>query len=77
MSSNVATKKFEVGVYNKEVRDLVKFHEHHLDLNDDWADIHRFEIKAHNEDEARSVIEQRYPPNRGYVKTDVINEGWE
>ena len=38
----IERKTFEIGVYNKEVRDLVEFHEHHLNLCDDWADIHWF-----------------------------------
>ncbi len=73
----IQRKTFEIGFYNKEVRKLVEFHEHHLDLSDDWADIHWFEIKAHDEEEARDIIEQRYPPYRGYVITEVLAQEWE
>lgn len=73
----IERKTFEIGVYNKDVRDLVEVHEHHAELSDNWADIHWFDIKAHDEDEARSIIEQRYPPWRGYVITEVITQEWE
>ncbi len=63
--------KFEVAVYNQAVRDKVKAGERHRDLNDDWADVHYFEIEADDVSAARRKAEGRYPPSRGFVIEDV------
>ena len=60
-------KKFEVGVYNKEVRQLVKEGERHHYLTDDWADIHYLDVMADDEHGARVKIEARYPQDKGFV----------
>lgn len=65
------TKKFEVGVYNKEVRQLVKEGERHRHLTDDWADIHYVDIMAEDERGARVKIEAKYPQDKGFVIENV------
>ena len=64
-------KKFEVAVYNKEVRQLMKEGERHRHLTDDWADIHYLEVTAEDERGARAKIEAKYPEAKGFVIEDV------
>ncbi len=64
-------KKFEVGVYNKKVRQLVKEGERHRDLTDDWADIHYVDVMAEDEHGARAKIEAKYPEDKGFVIENV------
>ena len=49
-------KKFEVGVYNKEVRQLVNEGERHRHHTDDWADIHYVDVMAEDEHGARAKM---------------------
>ncbi|HEX9702654.1 MAG TPA: hypothetical protein VGA19_07355 [Rhodospirillales bacterium] len=59
--------KFEVTVYNMEVRQKVREGEHHSRFTDDWADFHYIEITADTEDQARVRAEARYPKSQGFV----------
>jgi hypothetical protein len=65
------TKKFEVALYNSEVRQLVREGERHKNLKDDWADTHYVEIEAVDEKDARAKIESRYPKERGFVINNI------
>ncbi len=62
---------FEVGIYNEEVRRLVQAGHTHHELKDRWADLHFFEIKARNENQARARARSLYPPQKGYVITTI------
>jgi hypothetical protein len=64
-------KKFEVGVFNKEVRDALADGGHHNFLDDEWADIHWIEIVAGNEVEAQQRARRKYTERAGYVITEV------
>jgi hypothetical protein len=64
--------RFEVGVFNAEVRAALKDGERHKELHDEWADIHYIEVRAPDQGEARARIERRYPPALGYVVTGVV-----
>jgi len=44
--------KYEIAIYNKQVREKIENEEHHARFTDDWADFHYFEISALNEDGA-------------------------
>lgn len=59
--------RYEVAVYNVEVRRLVYQGEHHKQLNDEWSSTHYIEVQANSSLEARRKIEQRYPRERGFV----------
>ncbi len=63
--------KFEITVYNKEVREKVEAGGHHRDLTDDWADFQYIEIEADTEEKARARAEDRYPNTQGYVIDDI------
>lgn len=64
-------KKFEVAIYNKEVRQLMKEGERHRDLTDDWADIHYLDVMAEDEQGARVKIQAKYPEDKGFVIDNV------
>ncbi len=64
--------KFEVAIYNQQVRDLVKVGERHKHLADDWGDTHYIEIVADNQDQARSKASVRYPQAAGYVIEQIV-----
>ncbi len=66
--------KYEVTVYNTEVRKKVEAGEHHDHWEDDWADFRYIDVRAENEDKARAQVEDRYPPDQGFVIDSVIKD---
>ncbi|MDV7338550.1 hypothetical protein RYZ26_03010 [Terasakiella sp. A23] len=64
-------KTFEVGIYNKEVRNCVKENNSHLDFGDEWADVHYQNIVAVTEAEALTMVTDRYPADKGFVVTSL------
>ena len=62
---------YVVCIYNKEVRALVKENQSHAYYEDYWADTQVRDIVAYDEDEARSLIEKRFPPEDGFVIEDL------
>ncbi len=66
--------KYEVTVYNREVRQTVEDGGHHQHFTDDWADFRYIEIRAANEDQARARLEDRYPAKQGFVIDSVVEQ---
>jgi hypothetical protein len=64
-------KVFEVSIYNKDVRALVKENQSHGYFDDHWADLHVHNVVASDEIEARALIAERFPPTDGFVVEDV------
>lgn len=62
---------FEVAIYNKEVRALVKENQSHCFFDDYWADVQLRDVVAKTEEEARELIAVRFPPDDGFVIKDV------
>lgn len=62
---------FEVSIYNKEVRSLVKENQSHGVYDDHWADCHPHDFVAADETEARRMASARYPESDGFVIQDV------
>ena len=62
---------FEIGIYNKEVRELISMGEHHKNLSDSWENIHYVEVFASDEDDARRKAQSKYPHEHGYVIEQV------
>jgi len=58
---------FEVSIYNKEVRAMVKENQHHHFFDDQWADIHVRNVTARDEVDAISIISKRFPSEDGFV----------
>ncbi len=65
-------KTYEAAIFNQHVRDLVAVGDQHEDFIDSWADAHYIEVKAESEEEARSILERRYPKAQGFVLTDIF-----
>ncbi len=63
--------KYEVGIYNQTVRDLLAEDEHHRHLDDKWADVYYFEVKAASADAARAKMASSHPASQGYVIESV------
>ena len=72
----IMAKRFEVQLYNTEVRRIVDVGEHHKRYDDEWADPHFIEIEAKDEHEARMRSERRYPRIEGFtiVTVEEIDE---
>lgn len=66
--------KYEVAIYNSEVRERVEAGERHRDLSDEWADMHYIIVDAEDEDDARAAIERKYPSERGFVIDSIHPE---
>ncbi len=58
---------FEVAVYNREVRALVKENRSHDFYEDHWADTQVRDVLADSEREAQSLAEERFPADDGFV----------
>ena len=63
--------KFEIAVYNAEVRQKMADGQRHSRLSDDWADIQYIESLASNAEQARAKFEESHPSDQGYVIEDV------
>ncbi|MHA1598331.1 MAG: hypothetical protein ACTSV1_06375 [Alphaproteobacteria bacterium] len=62
---------FEVSLYNKDVRAMVKENQHHHFFDDQWADVHVRNVTARDETEAVSLIAKRFPAEEGFVIQQV------
>ena len=58
---------FEISVYNKLVRALVKENKSHDRFDDHWADLQIESLIASDENEARRIISRRLPESDGFV----------
>lgn len=67
-------RQFEVGVFNKTVRDQIAAGETVRGLDKEWADVHWIAMRASSKDRAQRQAEAKFPPENGYVIIDVIEE---
>lgn len=58
---------FEVRLYNKEVRALIKQNRQHEHFDERWADLNAQVVQAQDAAEARRLAARRYPPDQGFV----------
>ena len=64
---------FEVSLYNKEVRALVKDNKSHSFFDDHWADRQIHGIVASDAQEAKILAKNRYPQKEGFVIESIRN----
>lgn len=64
--------KFDVAIYNAEVRRLMKIGERHRRLKDEWADLHYIQVEASDAEAARTKTSIKYPAEQGYVIDHVV-----
>ena len=57
---------YQISVYNRVVRSLVKENQSHELYNDHWADSQRHDVVARDETEARSMISERFDIDDGF-----------
>ena len=62
---------FEVSIFNKAVRSLVKENRSHSYFDDYWADTQVRDVIAKNETEARRLVTEQFPPDDGFVIESV------
>lgn len=58
---------FQVSLYNKDVRALVKENQSHSYFEDHWADLQCCAVWARDEAEARDKVGQKYAEEDGFV----------
>ena len=63
---------YEVSVYNKLVRSLVKENQSHAIFEDRWADSQKQDVVACDEIEARRMIAERFKADDGFVIEGVL-----
>jgi hypothetical protein len=69
-------KRFEVAIFNQEVKKAVREAEkNRTGLSDDWADTRYIEVKADDAESAKAKILARYPAVRGFVVVEVREVG--
>ena len=66
---------FEVGVYNREVRQLVEIGASHPMYNDSWADLSWIEIRADDLESAKRRARVKFPEAQGFVVVDIMPQG--
>lgn len=59
--------KYEIAVYNADVRTYVEEGRHHRQLSDDWADTRYIEITAPDDRAAADKARSLYGEPNGYV----------
>lgn len=62
---------YEVAIYNRDVRALVKDNKSHTLFDDTWADSHIQDVVACDEAAARAAIAERFPPTDGFVVVSI------
>ena len=67
--------RFEVSLYNQQVRDRLKDNQELGVFDERWANIHRQVVWAEDAAAAKTLAAKRYPPEQGFViaKVDVRN----
>ncbi len=60
-------KPYAFEVYNRRVRALVKNNRSDWLFDDYWADAQGRDVIARNEDQARVLIDARFPSDEGFV----------
>lgn len=67
---------FEVALYNERVRALVNQRRRHGRFSARWAQIQVRDVVARDEDEARLLIAERFPPEDGFVVEGIARSGY-
>ena len=70
-------KKFEASIFNQLVREAVEEGRHHRHLPDFWADQQLIEVKADSAEEALLYLVDKYPTDKGYVVSTLLEVKFE
>ena len=58
---------YEISLYNRVVRSLVKENQSHEFYSDNWADSQKHDVVARDETEALRMISERFDTDDGFV----------
>ena len=64
---------YEIGIYNKNIRDKLANGDRVEGEQAKWEEVHYFEIKADDKKQAIKIIRSDYPEIRGFV-IECVNE---
>lgn len=70
MSNNL--KRFEVSIYNQQVRDLDKENKDHPNFNRDWAHLHFVTFEGEDEADVIRQVQRKHPERKGFVIDKII-----
>ena len=65
-------KKYEVAIYNKDVRDCIEDDKEHPQFDSGWAEQRYLQIDARDSDDARRGVHRRYPENKGFIIANIL-----
>ena len=63
---------FEVRIYNKKVRAMIKQNQHHHFFDDQWADVHVENVTSYDEADSISIISKKFHREDGFVFELVV-----
>ena len=69
-------KVFQVSLYNEQVRGLAERRKHHCHYSLTWANEQVRDVVARDEQEALDLINQRFPPEDGFVIQRVMQSAY-
>ena len=58
---------YEISIYNRVVRSLVKENQSHELYDDHWADSQKHDVIAQDETEARRIVAERFDESDGFI----------
>jgi len=58
---------YQVGVYNKLIRERIRNGDEVDPAEAKWEDVHYFDIEAENKEEARKKVSFEYKESKGFV----------
>ncbi|MDA8230470.1 MAG: hypothetical protein M0006_03940 [Magnetospirillum sp.] len=64
---------YEVRLFNRDVRALIKENQQHSLFSEAWADDRVTVVEARDAGEARAIASRRYPPEKGFVISGVAS----
>lgn len=71
---NNGYKIYQVQLYNEQVRNLARLRQRHNYFDRSWANPQVRDVVARNEEEAWSLIAERFPPEDGFVVESITTD---
>lgn len=65
-------KRFEVSLYNKDVRKFEEQNKVHPNFNSDWAHLQFFTYEGESERDILEQVRRKYPERKGFVIDKVV-----
>jgi len=65
-------KRFEVSLYNKQVRECDEQDKEHPNFNRTWANLNYLVYEGKNEQEIMDQVRKRHPERKGFVIDKIV-----